>query len=69
MEKRNLTGHWINKILGEVRLLHIPLDIVIAGVFTLGGHKFLSGLGVLDGEVSLPVLVLCLIVLAVALLP
>ena len=68
-EKKDLSGNWFHRIWGEVRLLHIPLDIVIAGVLTLGGHSFLSGLGILDGEVSLPTLVLCMAVLAVALLP
>lgn len=69
MEKENFKGRWINKIWGEVRPLHIPLDIAIAGVLVLGGHRLLSGLGVLDGETSLPTLVLWLIVLAVVLLP
>lgn len=59
----------INKIWGKVRLLHIPLDIVIAGVLVLGGHRFLSGLGILDGEASLQSFVLWLLLLAAALLP
>lgn len=69
MEKKNLTGRWMNKIWGEVKLLHILLDIVIAGVLVPVGHRLLSGLGIPDGEISLQVLGLWLLLLAVALLP
>ncbi|MCM1551509.1 MAG: hypothetical protein NC092_02320 [Butyrivibrio sp.] len=69
MDKMCLVKRCLNKILGDVRLLHIPLDILVAGVMAMGGHKLLSELGILAGDISVSDLVLYSTFLAIVLFP